>query len=170
MRSPVILLAGGAACLLLGRPPSPPLWMWNATASVPVGLYALSPATGLRRGDLVAIEPPRPLATHLAVQGLLPRGVPLLKPVAAQAGQVVCRRGGTIFIDGAPVAIARMRDGLGRSLPNWSGCRRLDGDDLFVLSAAPGSYDGRYFGVLPASAAIARARPVWIPKASRGGQ
>ncbi|WP_029911553.1 S26 family signal peptidase [Caulobacter sp. UNC358MFTsu5.1] len=167
MRRVLALVASGTACLLLARPPSPPRWMWNATASVPVGLYALTPPTGLRRGDLVAIDPPGPLAARLADQGLLPPGVPLLKPVAAQAGQVVCRWGGVVSIDGATVAIARARDGLGRSLPGWSGCRRLDDDDLFVLSPAPGSYDGRYFGVLPTSAVIARARPVWIPKPSR---
>lgn len=168
MRRAIVLLAGGAACLLLACPSSSPRWMWNATTSVPVGLYVLSPPTGLRRGDLVAIDPPGPLAARLAAQGVLPPGVPLLKPVAALAGQVVCRRGGVVSIDGATVAIARARDGLGRSLPGWSGCRRLDDGDLFVLSAAPGSYDGRYFGVLPASAVIARARPMWIPTVSGG--
>lgn len=168
MRSPVTFLAGGTACLLLACPPSPPRWMWNATASVPVGLYALSPATRIQTGDLVAIDPPGPLAARLAAQGLLPPGAPLLKPVAAGPGQVVCRRDAEVSIDGAKVAIARARDGLGRSLPTWTGCRRLGDDDLFVLSDAPGSYDGRYFGVLPANAVIARARPVWIPKASGG--
>lgn len=168
MRRAIVLLGGGLACLLLACPPSPPRWMWNATASVPVGLYALSPPTGIRSGDLVAIDPPEPLAASLAAQGLLPPGVPLLKPVAAQAGQVVCRRAAEISIDGTHVALARARDHLGRPLPVWRGCRRLDPGELFLLSAASGSYDGRYFGVLRADDVIARARPIWIPGPSRG--
>lgn len=167
MRRSIVLLGGGLACLLLARPPSPPLWMWNATASVPVGLYALSPATGIRPGDLVAIDPPEPLAASLAAQGLLPPGVPLLKPVAARAGQVVCRQGVEISIDGARVALARACDHRGRPLPVWRGCRRLDHGELFLLSAASGSYDGRYFGVLRADDVIARARPVWIAEQGR---
>ena len=138
--------------------------MWNTTASVPIGLYALSRPYPIARGDLVAIAPEPVLARRLAAQGLLPPGVPLLKPVAAVTGQTVCRRGTRVTVEGQVVAQARRRDGTGRALPSWSGCQRLAAGEVFVLSAAPGSFDGRYFGVTPRAAIIAEAQAVWIPR------
>jgi type IV secretory pathway protease TraF len=72
--------------------PAPRL-IWNATASMPVGLYRLQSVSTLHVGDLIAIRPPADIATMLAHGGYLPLGVPLLKPVAALPGQLVCRIG-----------------------------------------------------------------------------
>ena len=63
-----------------------PRWIWNASASVPVGLYAARPAKSAKVGDLVSVEPPPALVALLATRHYLPRGLPLLKPVAAVAG------------------------------------------------------------------------------------
>ena len=52
-----------------------------------------------RVGDLVVVTPPEPLASFLADRGYLPRGVPLVKHVAALAGQSVCRNGLTVSVD-----------------------------------------------------------------------
>jgi type IV secretory pathway protease TraF len=41
-------------------------YVWNASASVPVGLYRLRPAGELAVAELVAVQPPEPLATFLA--------------------------------------------------------------------------------------------------------
>ena len=41
--------------------------------------------------ELVAVEPPEPLATFLAERRYLPRGIPMLKHVLALPGQTVCR-------------------------------------------------------------------------------
>ena len=68
-----------------------PQFLWNASESVPIGLYRLHPAGGLAVTDLVAVLPPEPLATILAGGQYLPRGVPLLKRVLALPGQTVCR-------------------------------------------------------------------------------
>ena len=38
----------------------------------------------------------------MAARGYVPRGVPLLKPVAAVAGARVCRSGLAVTIDGVP--------------------------------------------------------------------
>lgn len=158
-----ILSLGGAACLLLAWRPGPPRLMWNATASVPVGLYALSPSSHLLLGDLVVVRPPTATADFLARRGWLPAGVPLLKPVAALPGQVVCRVGLVVTIDGVARARARLSDRLGRPLPSWSGCRTLEAEDIFVLNpAATDSFDGRYFGVVSQGAIVARAAPLWL--------
>jgi hypothetical protein len=60
------------------------------------------------------------------------------------------------------VGEAYERDGRGRPLPVWHGCRIIADGDVFVMNwQAEDSLDGRYFGPLPASAIIGRAVPVW---------
>lgn len=136
--------------------------IWNASASVPLGLYAITAADQLSVGDRVAIDPPEPLATFLAERGYLPRGVPLLKTIAAAAGQRVCRIGGKIIIDGRAVGETRARDRLGRELPQWQGCRRISEGEFFLMNASVSdSFDGRYFGSTPATAIIGKALPLW---------
>ena len=159
------LMAASAAVALLAitavtQPP--PRLIWNPSASVPIGLYAISPPRPLAAGDLVAVEPPAPLAGFLSEGGYLPPGVPLLKHVAALPGQRVCRIGCTITVDAEIVGEASLRDRRGRSLPVWSGCITLADGQVFLLNpGAPASLDGRYFGPLPASSIFGRARPVW---------
>lgn len=147
-----------APALIAPRP-----WLvWNASASVPVGLYRVLAARDIAVGDLVAVTPPADLATFLAERGALPRGVPMLKHVAALAGATVCRGGAPVLIDGSRAAMALPRDRQGRPLPAWSGCRTLAPGEVFLLNPdAPESLDGRYFGPLPVSAIVARLAPVW---------
>ena len=83
-----------------------PKVIWNASASVPIGLYAVQPAGALQIGELLVVAPPDPLATFLDERHYLPKGVPLLKHVAALPGQTVCRTGATITVDGIAVGIA----------------------------------------------------------------
>lgn len=143
--------------------------IWNASASVPVGLYAITTADHLAVGDHVAIDPPEPLATFLAERGYLPRGVPLLKTIAATQGQRVCRIGNKIIINGRAVGEAFVRDRLGRDLPHWQGCRRISEGQFFLMNASvPDSFDGRYFGSTPAIAIIGKALPLWTHTQSEG--
>ncbi len=143
--------------------------LWNATASVPTGLYAIRGKASLHVGERVAIEPPPELRRLLAERHYLPTGVPLLKRIAAVRGQRVCRFAHGITIDGQYVGAARARDRLGRALPAWFGCRTLRTGELFVMNpAAPDSFDGRYFGVLHIADVIGRATPVWTDEAGNG--
>lgn len=137
--------------------------IWNASASVPLGLYIAAPSNDLALGDLVLVRPPEMLAAFLAERGYVARGVPLLKHVAALPPQVVCADGAAITVDGETVAHRRAADRLGRALPTWRGCHRLETGEAFVLNAAePDSLDGRYFGPLQRTSIAARLRPVWI--------
>jgi conjugative transfer signal peptidase TraF len=141
--------------------PAPRL-IWNATASTPIGLYALFAANKLNVGDLVAIIPPEPTAAFLAEGEYLPKNVLLLKHVAALQGQTVCRRNRTIMINGRAVGEAVDYDSRGRPLPIWQGCHVLAAGELFIMNDhVPESLDGRYFGPFPASAVIGHAVPLW---------
>ena len=63
------------------------------------------------------------------------------------------------------MSVARERDGRGRPLPAWQGCRVIAPGELFLMNwQSADSLDGRYFGLIPASAVIGRAHPVWIVK------
>jgi conjugative transfer signal peptidase TraF len=139
-----------------------PHYIWNASSSVPIGLYHLNPVTRLTVTELVVVQPSGLLAAFLDLNGYLPIGVPMLKRVLALPGQTVCRNGLAIAVDGIDVGEARERDGRGRRLPSWHGCRIIADGDVFVMNwQSNDSLDSRYFGPLPASAVIGRAEPVW---------
>jgi len=141
-----------------------PRLLWNASASVPVGFYAIYPAGRLTAGELLVVRPPAPLAQFMAARGYLPLGVPLIKHVAALPGQIVCRSGRAITVDGIVEAQALDRDAHGRELPAWQGCRAVQIDDVFLMNAGvPDSFDGRYFGPEPDSTIIGSAMPLWLP-------
>ncbi|MGY4572090.1 S26 family signal peptidase [Bradyrhizobium sp. USDA 3256] len=154
---------GAAAALVATIILAPlPLYIWNASASVPIGLYRLRPTMRLHVTELVAVQPPEPLAIFLDLNGYLPIGLPMLKRVLALPGQTVCRSGLTISVDNIAMGEARDRDGRGRPLPKWQGCRVVGDDELFLMNwQSDDSLDGRYFGFLPASSVIGSAMPVW---------
>jgi type IV secretory pathway protease TraF len=108
--------------------------IWNASASVPVGLYVVERPIGLRVADLIVVRPPEPLAEFLADRAYLPSGVPLLKHVSALAAQSVCRNSLAVTIDGAAIGDARERDSRGRPLPSWQGCRVVSADEVFLMN------------------------------------
>ena len=155
------LLAATAVLSSIAARPVP-RFLWNASESVPIGLYRLRPTGGLAATDLVAVLPPEPLATILADGQYLPRGVPLLKRVLALPGQTVCREELRITIDKIEMGVARDHDSRGRPLPIWQGCREIADGEVFLMNwQSADSLDGRYFGVLPTSAIIGRAEPLW---------
>lgn len=146
-----------------------PRLLWNASASTPIGLYAIETDAPIARGDFAAIRPPATLAKFLARRGYLPTGLPLLKQVAAVAGQQLCRSGATITIDGIAVGIALARDRAGRALPVWQGCQRIPDGQLFLMNpAVRDSFDGRYFGLVSTRQVIGRALPLWTDTLGRG--
>lgn len=138
-----------------------PRVIWNASASAPLGLYRVQPEREQLVGALVAVAPPKSLSEWMARRGYLGENVPLLKHVAAKAGQRICRIGNAVTVDGQHVASALSADRFGRPLPVWRGCRTLAAGDLLLLNPDhPGSLDGRYFGPLPASTVLGRAIPI----------
>ena len=163
-RVATLLTTLGAAALVMFTMGTKPAahYIWNASESMPIGLYRLQPTGRLFVTELVAIEPPEPLATILADGLYLPRGIPMLKRVLALPGQTVCRNDLTITVDGTRVGEARERDSRGRPLPVWQGCHVVGEDEVFLMNLqSAGSLDGRYFGSLPTAAIVGRAEPLF---------
>lgn len=162
MLSGVALLLGHAAGA------STPRLIWNASASVPIGLYRIVATGHLHLGDLVMVMPPARLARFMADRGYLPDGVLLLKHVAALAGATVCRKDREITVNGVALGWAQERDGSGRKLPVWRGCHHLLSGDVFLMNRGiPDSFDGRYFGPLSTATIVGQALPVWTVHGSR---
>jgi conjugative transfer signal peptidase TraF len=160
--APLILATGAALALVSPAVNRPPALVWNTTRSAPVGVYRVSPIGRTAVGDLVAVRPCRALAAWLDQRGYLPAGALLIKRVAAVAPSRVCRAGAWVVVDNAPAAVAAMTDRRRRALPQWRGCRALQPSELFLLNAAPGSLDSRYFGPLPRSAVVGRLEPLLL--------
>jgi conjugative transfer signal peptidase TraF len=141
-------------------PPAPRL-VWNTSASAPIGLYGVSPKAPSEVGDMVVARLPRIVRRLAAERRYLPANVPLVKRVAATAGEEVCAYDRYIFVDGYFVAERQVFDRDGRRMPFWLGCMRLRGEQRFLLMDAPDSFDGRYFGVTEGSDIIGKAVLLW---------
>jgi conjugative transfer signal peptidase TraF len=154
-----LALAGLAAPSVFDPPPR---LVWNASASAPVGLWAINPGAPIQVGDSV-LAWPSPAARRLAAQRhYLPANVPMIKTVAAVAGDQVCAAQATITVNGRRVAVRRLADGRGRMLPWWRGCQRLSRGQLLLINPAPDSFDSRYFGPVGRGAIIGKATPLWL--------
>src|SRR5260370_38947196 len=143
--------------------------IWNASASAPVGLYAVRTAADLGVTDLVAVDAPEPLASFLGEREYLPGGVPLMKRIAALPGQTVCRNGSSVSVDTIAMGEALARDRRGRELPIWQGCRTPRSSEIFLMNwDVQSSLDGRYFGPIPKNSIIGRALPLWTDEGGDG--
>src|SRR3546814_13063287 len=105
-------------------PPAPRL-IWNASASAPIGLYAVTPGAPVDAGDMVIARVPDPGRMMAAQMRYIPANVPLVKRVVAVAVDEVCAVGQEIFVTGQLVVERRMAAGKGGRKNWWSGCVRL---------------------------------------------
>jgi conjugative transfer signal peptidase TraF len=135
------------------------LFVWNVTPSTPIGFYIVTQAM-LKRGDLVVMRLPPGMEALAVSRAMLSANTPVLKLIAALAGDLVCRFGSTVTINGRLAAMARELDRHGRTLPIWRGCRRLSASQVFILAGHPDSFDSRYYGPLDAHHARGVAHPL----------
>jgi type IV secretory pathway protease TraF len=111
---------------------------------------------------LAVIRLPEPFNNLASTRGYLPAGALLIKRVAAGAGDLVCRHGSLVTINGRTVALARSFDSAGQLLPRWSGCIRLGTTQIFVLSADPDGFDSRYIRALNRRDVLGADVSVWV--------
>jgi conjugative transfer signal peptidase TraF len=128
----------------------------NGTASEPPGLYARAMGEPIRPGSLVAFMAPPAAYPYVAQRMPFLQSTPIIKAVAAVAGDQVCTAGGVLTVNGVQLAQIRQRDSQGYVLPHWIACRPLRPGELFVFSnRVPTSFDSRYYGPI----AVALAQP-----------
>ena len=162
------LAAGAAVIGLAAAGGAGPLLLWNRTASEPEGLY-LRHAGPVTVGALIAF--PAPSAAFPYADGHLAylRRVPILKHVAAVAGDQVCTANDRLEINGRVRATILLQDRRGVALPRWDGCRRLGDGEVFVFSdSIPNSFDSRYFGPVNRAEIVGVFRPLAMPLATPG--
>ena len=146
----------------------------NDTPSMPVGLWRMVPDRApLRRGEIVVVCLPDTALTRVgAARGYLPSGScpggsePLIKPIAATAGDVVAVSAGGVSVNGQPVhdTAQLAADSAGRPLMAVSaGVHSVPQGEVWLLSGHdPRSFDSRYFGPVPEANVQGIARPVWV--------
>jgi conjugative transfer signal peptidase TraF len=162
LRRRAAILGLGIACLAatIALPPRPRL-MWNASASAPIGLYAVTAPGRVRVGDMVIAWPPEAARRLGAERRYIPFNVPLVKRVAAAPGDTVCASGPDLTVNGHTVARRLVADARGRPMPWWTGCTTLRDGALLLLMDSPVSFDGRYFGPTQADRIIGKAHLLW---------
>lgn len=162
----LLALGLGTATALVGG------YRLNLTDSLPPGVWRVT-ARPAQRGDVVAVCPPNTRAIAGAVAaGYLRRGVcpglvaPLLKPIAAVAGDVVELSSRGVAVNGAllPQSAPLTQDRAGRLLPRGPFGRHVlgPGEVWLVSTYNPGSFDSRYLGAFSARAISGAATPVFV--------
>lgn len=157
---PVAVVLSGIALIGMSAIARAPLLVWNASASAPIGLYRVTSGAP-ERGNLVLVRPPKSIAKLAAERRYLPRGVPLIKRIAAMGDDEVCAFNSVIIINGDVVAYQLKVDRKGRPMQRWNECRALDADEIFLLLKPADSFDSRYFGPIPRSQITGRLVPLW---------
>lgn len=159
-RRALLMTGAGIGLALFGLVFSPvERLIWNQTGSAPQGLYWLSDEP-FTPGRWVVVSSQSDDAQWAEDHGFVGRNWPLLKQIAGLPGDEICRSGVEVSINGKPVATAQEGDSMGRALPVWQGCVRLDEGQVFLLAPHPDSLDGRYFGAMQRSDLVGVARPL----------
>jgi conjugative transfer signal peptidase TraF len=140
-----------------------PLLVWNASNSVPIGLYRIRRTTP-RVDDLVLVRLAGAIANLTHRRAYLLGTAYLLKPVFAVAGDRVCRFGIRIFVRRRLAALALHHDRNRRAMPTWHGCLILQSGEFFLLAKHPASFDSRYFGPVRTDRVVGPAARLWPPR------
>ena len=139
----------------------------NVSPSLPEGLYLTSRGA---QANLVEFCPPEPIGALAITRGYRGAGTcsdgaaPLLKPVAAKAGDVVELSAAGISVNGRllPQTAPLVTDTKGRPLKPWPmGHYFVAPGTIWVASSFnPRSFDSRYFGPIRTSTVRDHVRPL----------
>ena len=139
---------------------------FNSSSSLPVGMYVI---TTDEHAKLVEFCPAEPFASLSIARGYRDPGAcddgaaPLLKPVAASAGDLVELSARGISVNGVllPNTAPLSKDSKGRPLGAWRFGRYFvaPGTVWVASSYHPRSFDSRYFGPVSTTAIRHRLKP-----------
>ena len=138
--------------------------VFQVTGSLPKGLYLISEAAAIEKGDLVLLDVPQRVRAMARRRGWIPAGLHywLMKPVAAAAGDRVKVSAFGVFINGEYFGSVQQFDAQGLPLPAATGVFDLGAGEFFLASPDPRSFDSRYFGPVRRGQIRAVARPLAV--------
>ena len=146
--------------------PQQDILFYNATASLPRGIYLRIPATKIERGDIVVYDPPEEVIDLSFQRGYVQHtDTRFLKRVGAIAGDVYSIGDqGSFCINGVYIGDVRKLDSSDRPLPQLTQGDYVVPDGAFLpIADTTRSFDGRYTGTV----SLARIRAVVIPVLTR---
>ena len=110
-----LMALGILLTIVSGTEALPKKLIWNASSSVPTGLYVVEKRMPVR-DDLVLVSLPKWARIMADQRGYLPSNIPALKRVSALLGDTVCRFGRAILVNGTEKAKARLSDNFARNM------------------------------------------------------
>lgn len=138
-----------------------PVIIYNATDSLPHGLYLVVQKPDYERGDLVVFPVPESVKAMVRQRRWLPDGAFLIKPIAGTNGDLLSTKTGRCFVNGVDFGPVEKVDRTDQPLPVFSINRRLENEEIAVVNPIPHSFDSRYFGPIKERQIIGEAVPIW---------
>jgi conjugative transfer signal peptidase TraF len=155
-------LGAGVGGLLFLLMPHKPYLILNISASMPRGAYLLQSSADLKHGDIVLAPLDAQIAALAVSRGYLPEGLPIIKPVVALGGDVVCLHNNVVVNGEVLTSTIQATDSQGRELPHIEGCVLLDATQVFLLSTTHArSLDSRYFGPIDRRTILGKVKHLW---------
>jgi len=138
------------------------LIIYNATNSLPVGLYYVVKKTHYQSGDIVCFPIPEHVKRMVSERKWLPENSYLLKKIIAVYGDYCCIDNYKYHVKNSYGNI-KLTDSSGRTMPEISLCKLLSINEFFVGDLdQERSFDSRYFGTININNIHGIARPLWI--------
>ena len=150
--------------LLTGSLRLPTLLYYNGSASEPTGWYLVVPwLRPLRHGDKVLLRVPPDMEAYAFGRGWMRSDEPMLKTVYGLPGDRFSIDAREIRVNGAAVGEIRASDSQGLPLPALRGDFAVPPEHILPLALnRPNSFDGRYFGAVPATLIRHRVIPLLL--------
>lgn len=140
-----------------------PFLCYNATDSMPKGIYVLLAAKDFRRGDIVLFPPPGQIAALCQTRRYVDDKTLFLKYVAALEGDRYYKKAQDFYIESRMIGRISSADRQGRELPQLGEGFKIVSPGYFLpVSFAERSFDARYYGEVPLSAVQYKAVPLLV--------
>lgn len=136
--------------LLSGKLPVPKIFVYNRTASLPVGWYLILPSQSYQLGDIVVFQAPEK-AKELAIQrGWFSEGELMMKRIGALENMSYrIDENGQFYVEKTYMGQTAIADRYNRPMPQLRGTFTVGPGTFLPVSKNPNSFDGRYYGSVP---------------------